>query len=68
MDHDERDLSELYAFQQKIERVSLKDVADLSRSLFDWNQMTFVIVGSRTLEETLKKFGDVVVVRPETIL
>jgi len=68
LDHDERDLSELYSFQQKIERVNLKEVSELSQSLFDWNQMTFVIVGSRALEENLKKFGDVVIVRPDTIL
>jgi zinc protease len=68
MDHDERDLSELYSFQRKIEKVDLADVSELSKSLFDWNQMTFLIVGDKGLEETLKQFGTVVIVPATTVL
>lgn len=68
MDHDERDLSELYGFQKKIEQVTLDQVSKLARSLFDWNSMTFVIVGDRSLETTLKKFGQVLVVNPDSVL
>lgn len=68
LDHEGRDLSELYQFQERVRSLSREQLIEELKTLYSWSRMTIVVVGDRALEEQLKKFGPVKVVKPGQVL
>lgn len=68
LDHQGRDLSELYKFQERVLKIKQDEVQKMTSHLFDWDQMVLVVVGDKSLEKTLKEFGPVQVLKPDAVL
>ena len=56
-DHVERNWKDLYNYPQIIERFSVSDMAQITRKIFNWNDLLVVVVGHRSLLKDLKKIG-----------
>lgn len=68
LDHAGIDLDELYGLQERVLALKKEGVPTATKSLYDWNSMVIVVVGDRTLETALKKFGEVKIVQPGEVL
>jgi zinc protease len=68
LDHAEIDLKALYNMQNSVMSIKLEDVPRGVANAFDWNQQIIVVVGDRSLEGVLKKFGKVQIIQPGQIL
>lgn len=58
-DHLGRPYSEIYEFQKNVRAHSYDDAAELVKSVFDWNKMTILVLGDKSLLKSLKPLGDV---------
>lgn len=68
LDHEGRDLSELYKFQENVRELTREELTRELKNLYGWSKMTIVVVGDRSLEEQLLKFGPVKIVKPGQVL
>lgn len=68
LDHEGRDMSELYEFQKRVRSISREEMTSEIGKLYDWSQMSIVVVGDKSLEKSLKEFGEVLVLKPEQFL
>lgn len=68
LDHEGRDMSELYEFQKRVRSITKQEMVSEIGKLYDWNQMSIVIVGDKSLEQSLKEFGKVIVLKPDQFL
>jgi zinc protease len=68
LDHEGRDLSELYNFQESVRSLTREQLVNELKNLYGWSKMSIVVVGDRSLEEQLKKFGQVKIVEAGKVL
>jgi zinc protease len=68
LDHEGRDLKELYNFQESVRSLTKEQLVKELKSLYGWSKMSIVVVGDRSLEEQLKQFGKVKIVKAEKVL
>lgn len=68
LDHEGRDTSELYEFPKRVRSLTKEQMTSEIQKLYDWNQMSIIVIGDKSLEVSLKEFGEVKVVKPETVL
>lgn len=57
-----KSFDELYNFSEKVLKISKKELSQTIKKLYDWNNMTIVVVGTKKLLPQLKKFGKVKII------
>jgi len=68
IDHVERDYSEIYEFPKRVELISQKELVHFSSEVWNWNELSIVVVGSEKLMPALKEIGDVEIITAESYL
>lgn len=68
LDHIGKDYGELYKFQERIKRITKKEVMEVVKSLFDWSKQTILIVGPKSLKKVLSEYGKVEIVPYKKVL
>lgn len=58
-DHLGRPYDEIYEFQKMVRSKTYDQVADVVKEVFDWNKMTILILGDKSLLKSLKPLGEV---------
>lgn len=58
-DHLGRPYSEIYEFQKQVRSYTYEDVSKHIQNVFDWNKMTILILGDKSLLKSLKPLGKV---------
>lgn len=58
-DHLDRPYSEIYEFQNKVRSYKYQDAVNLIGKMFNWNEMTILVLGDKSLLKSLKTLGPV---------
>lgn len=58
-DHQQRPLTELQEFPERIGKLKVKDLSRASMEVFPWERQTIVVVGDKSLEKSLSKLRPV---------
>ncbi len=68
LDHQGRPHDDLFGLPGKLEEITSKDVSKMTGSIFDWSKQTIVVVGPRSLQKKLRKYGTVKVLSYKSFL
>ena len=61
LDHAHKSYGEFFNFKENVSKLGLKDMARGYRDIFNWNKMSILVLGSRSLKPSLEKLGAVTV-------
>ncbi len=68
MDHIGEDYTKIYDFPENIKSISKEDVAKRIASIFDWEKLSIVVLGNKSLLKKLRTLGRVKVVKYQKFL
>ncbi len=61
LDHIDTKYSRFLNFPDELKKVSSEDMAKWGGRIFDWNKLTIVVQGDKSLEKELSEFGKVII-------
>ena len=68
LDHEGRDHEEFFKLPLKVKKIREQEVAAMTKSIFDWDKQSVVILGTKSLRKKLEKLGPVKIINYKDFL